>query len=244
MLNMNCRPIIRKFMMILIALLIIAFTFRPHSQECMAKEVNSYQGKVFSLYGKEIGGIEFFNYIKRVTNQANQNGIKLKVTQIWDSALTMAVNNLALQQEISKHRSEIIVTDEEAEALIGKYFPTEEELNNFMLFQGFPSKAAFVNTVVQEMEYEKLFLIKAREFKMEVTEAEVRAELEQIHVRHILIGFQDSDGIIQRTSDQALARAEEVYRKVIAGGDFEQLAAEYSDDPGSKQTGDFSEPCL
>ncbi|MFC0216123.1 peptidylprolyl isomerase [Paenibacillus chartarius] len=60
-------------------------------------------------------------------------------------------------------------------------------------------------------------------------------------VSHILIGLTDpSDPTGQkalRTKEEALARAKEVKDKLDKGGDFAALAKEYSDDPGSKDTG-------
>lgn len=60
-------------------------------------------------------------------------------------------------------------------------------------------------------------------------------------VAHILISIADptdTTGTAQlRTPDEALARANEVKDKLDDGGDFAQLASEYSDDPGSSQNG-------
>jgi hypothetical protein len=72
---------------------------------------------------------------------------------------------------------------------------------------------------------------------MNVTKAEVEGYLEEITVSHILIGLKDQSGKNLRTEAEALQRAEEVYQKVAAKGDFAQLAKEYSDDPGSKDKG-------
>ncbi|MCD1260312.1 peptidylprolyl isomerase [Paenibacillus athensensis] len=60
-------------------------------------------------------------------------------------------------------------------------------------------------------------------------------------VRHILIGLTDSSGKALRTKEEALARAEDVESKLMWGGDFAKLAAEYSDDPGSKDNGGLYE---
>ena len=238
---MNNIKIIRKLIVILIAVSIITLTFGLyHQEQCLAKENDSYQGKAFSLYKKVIGGSEFQSYIdlaNKMANQYGEFGVEFREPEIWDYALTMAVNDSALKQEMSKYGSEITVTNEEAEALIDKYCPTEEEVETLMGLNDFKNKGALIDAVVQEMEYEKFLISKAREFKIEVTEAEVRAELEQIKVRHILIGFNDSDGKTQRTPEQASARADEVYRKIIEGADFQQLAGEYSDDPGSREMG-------
>ncbi|MEK8133019.1 peptidylprolyl isomerase [Paenibacillus filicis] len=57
-------------------------------------------------------------------------------------------------------------------------------------------------------------------------------------VRHILIGTTDAaTGKETRSKEDALKRAKEVQDKLKAGGDFDALAKEYSDDPGSKDTG-------
>jgi hypothetical protein len=60
--------------------------------------------------------------------------------------------------------------------------------------------------------------------------------LEQITVSHILIGLKDSNNK-PRTDAQALQLAKQVYQKVTSGGDFAELAKQYSDDPGSKDKG-------
>jgi foldase protein PrsA len=57
-------------------------------------------------------------------------------------------------------------------------------------------------------------------------------------VRHILIATTNNEtGEAVRKDEEALARAKEVLTKLKAGGDFAALAKEYSDDPGSKDTG-------
>lgn len=239
--NMNRYKIIGKILVLLFVMPVIILAFGLCNQEqCLAKEVASYQGKAFSLYGKVISGSKFQSYIDLATIQANQYGqfnVELRGPQIWDAALSIAINDSALQQQLSKHGSEMIVTKEEAEAFIGKFLHTEAEIENFMFLYGYSNKTDLVDAIVKDLEYQKLFLLKAREFKLEVPEAVVQAELDQIKVRHILIGFNDSDGKTLRTSDQALARADEAYRKAMEGGDFEQLVLEYTDDPGTRETG-------
>ncbi|HEY0827186.1 MAG TPA: peptidylprolyl isomerase [Bacilli bacterium] len=56
-------------------------------------------------------------------------------------------------------------------------------------------------------------------------------------VSHILIGLNDQAGTVLRTKEEAFVRAIEVQTKLKDGGDFAALAKEYSDDPGSKDTG-------
>ncbi|REJ22280.1 MAG: hypothetical protein C6W59_00590 [Paenibacillaceae bacterium] len=86
---------------------------------------------------------------------------------------------------------------------------------------------------------------KFQEIKNAVTEDEIRAEFDKapsdyniVTVRHILVATTDSaTGEEKRTEEEALARAKEARAKLIAGGSWDELAKEYSDDPGSKDNG-------
>jgi len=63
---------------------------------------------------------------------------------------------------------------------------------------------------------------------------------EVVDVRHILVGINEeadeATGKVKRTKEEALARAKEVKAKLDAGGDFAELAKEYSED-GNKDDG-------
>ncbi|MBS7531782.1 peptidylprolyl isomerase [Hazenella sp. IB182353] len=63
-----------------------------------------------------------------------------------------------------------------------------------------------------------------------------------IKAQHILVGIGDGEqGSPKRTDAEAKKRADEVKKKLDEGGDFKALAKEYSDDPGSKETGGYIE---
>ena len=57
----------------------------------------------------------------------------------------------------------------------------------------------------------------------------------KIKASHILIGYQNKEGIVD--SAAAKSRADSVLAELTAGAYFEELAAKYSDDPGSKEKG-------
>lgn len=71
---------------------------------------------------------------------------------------------------------------------------------------------------------------------------EHKGEFERVEARHILIKFKGSpvptrDGKPELTEEQALAKAQEVRKKLAAGEDFAKLAKEESDDAGSGANG-------
>jgi hypothetical protein len=83
----------------------------------------------------------------------------------------------------------------------------------------------------------------------QISEADVRqyyeahkGEFETVHARHILIRFQGSTvpvraGQKDLTTDEALAKAQEIRKKIQDGADFATLAKAESDDTGSGANG-------
>jgi peptidyl-prolyl cis-trans isomerase C len=83
---------------------------------------------------------------------------------------------------------------------------------------------------------------------MKVAEADVRkaydaqkAAFETVNARHILIAFQGSPaaqpGKPELSEEQALAKAQDLRKKIVAGGDFAALATAESDDTASGARG-------
>jgi parvulin-like peptidyl-prolyl isomerase len=71
---------------------------------------------------------------------------------------------------------------------------------------------------------------------------EHKTEFEQVKARHILIRFQGSSlpvkpGQKDLTDAEALAKAQDIRKKLVAGGDFAAVAKEESDDSGSGGAG-------
>lgn len=65
-------------------------------------------------------------------------------------------------------------------------------------------------------------------------------EFDTATVRHILVGFTDAEGNT-RSNEEALTRAQEVEALLKDGKSFDELALEYSDDPGSSSNGGLYE---
>ncbi|MGG1878663.1 peptidylprolyl isomerase [Paenibacillus cisolokensis] len=102
---------------------------------------------------------------------------------------------------------------------------TEEDLRNYM------------HRIMTVSEYEK----------NQVSDDEIKEYFEdnptdftRVTVRHVLIQFTDAEGN-ERTPQDALKLANEVKSKLEAGEDFAAIAKEYSEDPGSKETGGLYE---
>jgi parvulin-like peptidyl-prolyl isomerase len=198
-----------------------------------------YVGPSIKVNGQLLKDDEFNNYMMQAGQQAQQYaqyGMSYSEAQIRDTAVSMAIKDIAFQQEMKKAASKIKVTHGDVDALIKKYLPTEEEVQSFMERQGYTSKNQLKDMVFKQLEQQKFVLLKAHQLKISVSQAEILASLQQITVSHILIGLKDANNK-PRTDGAALQLANQVYQKVTSGGDFAQLAKQYSEDPGSKDKG-------
>ena len=88
---------------------------------------------------------------------------------------------------------------------------------------------------VSEFKGMAIIQIVDRSNESESTETEAK-----VSARHILVayqGAQNADSGVTRTKEEAYALIQEVKTKLDAGAKTEDLSAEYSDDPGSKDNG-------
>lgn len=208
----------------------------------MSDSPTSYKGKAVSLNGKLIKDREFQAYIERAEQQASQYaqqfGFSFTNDQIMNTALQMAINDIAIEQQMAAVEDQIKPTDDEAEAMIAEYLKTKEELNQFLESQGYANKKELIKILKEDIRMQKFLKLKADDFGITIPKEKIEEELEEITVSHILIGLTDQSGETTRTQTQALARAKEVYAKATAAdSNFAELAKQYSDDPGSSQNG-------
>ncbi|MBW7459764.1 peptidylprolyl isomerase, partial [Paenibacillus sepulcri] len=134
----------------------------------------------------------------------------------------------------------------------------EEEVNNFYTqikqqIDATPEVKAKVDKVgLTEADIKYFYtmitsIMKDEESK--VKDADVQAQYDKtkddynmITVRHILVGTVNPEtGEETRKDEDALKIAQEVKKKLDAGGDWTALAKQYSDDAGSKETGGLYE---
>ncbi len=234
---MSIRRVCQKLLAPVIIFLVLGLTIGMFyiGVPQLGKEPTSYQGPSVKINGQVLKDDEFNDYLMRAAQQSSQMqqyGMTVTEPQVRDTALTLAIQDIAFNQEMKK--AKIKVDNAEVDKVIKKYFPTEEELQSFLQQRGFANKNDFRKALKNDLEKQKFIAQKARELKVKVTKAQVDGMLEQIEVNHILVGLKTSDNKT-RTDAEALARANEVYAKVTAdSAKFAELAKQYSDDPGSK----------
>lgn len=238
----SIRKIAQKLLAPVVLILVVALTVGVFyiGIPAMNKDLYVYRGKAVKLDGEIVKDDEFQQYILKASQQAQQfaqYGMQFSESQVRDSALNMAISELAIKVEMKKVADKIKVTDADAEKLIKKYLPTEEELQSFLERQGYQSKKDLVKVVKKDLEKQKFFQLKARDLKVKVPKAEVLGQLEEVTVSHILVSLNDQQNKPLRSDDEALKRANEVIAKLNNGANFADLAKEYSDDPGSKDNG-------
>lgn|GEM_PF-263866 len=235
---MTIRKVAQKILAPVIIVLVVTLTVGMFyiGIPAFSKEVYSYRGKAVKLGNKVLKDGEFQQFLERAyldASQLQQWGEITPDAQIRDNALIYAAQYLAFQNEMEKVKDKLKVTNKEAEDLVKKAFPTEEELKSFMLQRGLNSKKDVLKLAKEDLKNRKFILLKGKEFKVKVDKNDVLEQLEQLTLSQILVGYYDSDNK-ERTEAQALARANEVYAKVTGGGDFGELAKQYSDDANTK----------
>jgi peptidyl-prolyl cis-trans isomerase C len=164
--------------------------------------------------------------------------------QILDSLVAQTL----LLQDASKQG--MTVTDQEVKTQIDdlkKRFPDAATFQKALASQGMTEKALQDN-LRQEALIQKYITTKvlgsvdvtdqaARQF-YEQNKAQMQRP-ERAHVRHILVGIQPNASADDK--QKAKAKAEDILKRAKGGEDFAKLAAENSDDPGTKaQGGDLS----
>ena len=232
---MMLRKVARKFLAPVIFVLLLALTiglFYIGAPTAGKDNDLLYKGPAAKVFGIKVKDDEFNKLLVNLTQQASQSGMPYTQSQLRDIALTKAIQEIALQQEIKKVHGQIKVSGSDVNKFIKKYFKTDEELQSFLEQQGL-TKRDLQKVLAKDLESQKFHQLNAEKLGIKVSKAEILKGIEQITVSHILISSEKS----VRTGAAALKLANEVYQKAAAGGDFAQLAKEFSDDPGSKEKG-------
>jgi peptidyl-prolyl cis-trans isomerase C len=168
---------------------------------------------------------------KRLVEQMVIEEILTQKEKTLNIAVTQADVNAQVQDQMKQQNLNL----DEFKALLKNYGTTYAE---------------FEQNMRKKLMFEKLM---EGEFKSKIKEANDAAikafynenidqfkEPESIHTKHILIKPADGNDP-NKTKPEAKAKAEEVLKKVKAGGNFEELAKEYSACPSAKNGGDLGE---
>ena len=93
-------------------------------------------------------------------------------------------------------------------------------------------RAQFPRNEIHDMLMSNKLETKIRD-GIKLSDRDILDVFKEISARHILISAR------ARPEEQAKRRAEEVLKKIRAGGDFTALAREFSEDPGTKENGGY-----
>ncbi|MGQ9780314.1 MAG: peptidylprolyl isomerase [Bacillota bacterium] len=178
--------------------------------------------------------------VSRETIQMAMMGLEVTQEQIREEALQRAIRNLVVESEIKRNKIRVPGADVDRyfNRLAKEYFPTKEEKKDFYARNGIKDDRELKEEIRRYLEklYLYLKLAETKKIPVTVTEDEVRAAYASVRIAHILIGTKkDQKGSLPEA--EAQKKAEEVYEKLKAGGDWDKLAKEYSTDAATKDKG-------
>lgn len=221
------------------ALLIVAVVLVLTMAACGAKETET---EVATYKGGNVTDTEFNKYLDVFTIMQPTYAQIIEIPQFKEQLLQQYISYKILGSQASKE------TVKTAEADVKEQMTQYKEA----LKQNSELKASVDAVKLKDKDMENFLLLTAKvsaHLNSQVTEDEMKTEYETngidyatVTVRHILVATQETDATTQetkevRTLEEALARAKEVQGKLAAGGDWAELAKQYSDDPGSKENG-------
>jgi len=194
--------------------------------------------------GEAIEKWEFDNAVKRVEARAGSPVPAEKRDEVLRGVLDQLVAYHLLAQE-SKARK-IDVTDKDIDAQLAQIrtgFPTEDAFKQSIAAQGLTLEQLRVQARTS-LQVQKVIDAEVTA-KVAVQDADVSAFYDQnldrikqgesVHASHILIGVPEGATPAQKADAQKKAQA--VLKQIRGGGDFEKIAKENSQDPGSAPAG-------
>jgi foldase protein PrsA len=207
-------------------------------------------GNVIATYkGGQVTDSEFNKYAAFTQLVNPQKAMYMGIPQFKEEFVKQYIVSNALVKQVSdKDMKEADKAAKDFNTELSKAVKTQKQLkdlldkNNLSVDE---AAAMFKN----EVAFQKYYAAKGEELKPQVKEEEIKAEYNKnpsdfniVTVRHILIGTVDPQTQQPLKSDEeALKIANEVKAKLDKGGDWNQLAKQYSTDPGSKDKGGLYE---
>lgn len=197
------------------------------------EEAKEIIGKTIQLEFKERKESIDPNEKKKIENQANETLQKIKGGEDFTTIAQM--EEQANPELITYSETDWKFKDEINDSFAEKLF----ELSPGDIYDGtIESKGEY--TVTPEGEFVEMTGINIVKLIDSQEVERTKTSERKVEVKHILVSYEGAeraDDEINRTQDEAYATALEVMEKLEGNEDFEELAKEYSDDPGSKEYG-------
>jgi peptidyl-prolyl cis-trans isomerase C len=229
------------------AILLVLLFFLP----ALAKDKPSSGEKVAVVNGVVITRAEYDKEFKVHTQRIARQGQPVSDEQMADlkkDILEGLIEREVLYQECSK--AGIKITDQKVDdqlAGIKKRFPDEKEFKKALASMDLTEEE--VRTQIQRgLAIRELIDLKVAN-KVVITDEETKAyytgnpqlfkQAEQVKASHILIKVEPTAD--EATKTAARKKIEDIQLKLKAGGDFAELAKEYSEGPSGAKTNDVSD---
>jgi foldase protein PrsA len=208
------------------------------------------QGEVIATYkGGQITQTEFDKFAAFVSITDPTMGVYLQIPAFKEQfvrqlALYKVLAGQATDEQNKKAEEDVKLFEGQLEDYIKAYPQVKEEMTKQNI------SADEMKQIRRMMSAgEQIISAKSEELAGKVTDEEIKAEFDKnpndynkVTVRHILVSTMDmTTGEEKRSKEEALERALEAKDKLENGADWNTIAKEYSEDPGSKDNGGLYE---
>jgi peptidyl-prolyl cis-trans isomerase C len=212
----------------------------PAAQGAIAVEVDGVK-----LTQKQLDG-DVQKRIAELKGQIPEAQLKQAKTEIRKALIDEFVVNTLLEGEIGKRK--IMAGDKEVGAVIEAMkaqLPPGVTMESLLKKNQIDPKKMH-DEIALNIQINKLILQELGG-KVTVTDKETQdfyqknqqqfKEPESVHARHLLVAFGEED--TEKVKAEKRAKAEDLRKKLLAGGDFADLAAKHSDCPSKQNGGDL-----
>lgn len=210
-------------------------TTEPTTQTGGEKAVDN--GNVVATYkGGTVTEAEFNKYTTFFSFMNQQYAMLLSIPQYKEQFLKEYVGYKIMYADIADSIKEEANTNaDEFEKEFSAALETQTQMKETMDRVGL--------TVEETKEFYHLVVSVMKDAESKVKEEAVKAEFDKdpegftlVELRHVLVGFTQEDGS-ERSKEDAVKRANEAKDKLKGGATWDEVAKEYSEDPGSKDSG-------